>query len=520
MRPVGSVPGFLLLALSLSVPATTDAADANGYSAQYECRNGGSVCNVDVAAYVARACDQIVGTSTPWSSINWSNNTICIEAGDHSGKGALTLGASGSSSNRKVLRYYSADDGRLPPWKQASGDRARLERLVFNGNDNWIVHRLTFDGTGGYPGINFELNSGADDNIVDRVLVQHQYNSLVHLQKGNSNNTIQNSVLRASGVNFAENNCLELGASFGTRVVNNEIYDCNKAISSGSGNPTLLGVRIENNDLYVSPAVYSDCRGNYTPGNVNSACAANESIISLKAGGDFNNPTYIIHNRLWGARNGDGVLLGPVNTGEAPGISVSNDIDQSGNPLYNGADYLLIANNVIWDMQAGIANWWGVPDHVSIVGNLFYDIRTFQSSFTTYAMRLNQVSNVEIYFNTIINAGTWFQIGSNVANSDVRCNVVIDSGGRSGGVSGSSIVDNNAFYNTASYTANGSRAMVYTSSASAQHVEYCFKRKLLTGPEDVCIPKAKPTSSSPHLKACDASVGARTDMGISNAPVL
>lgn len=509
-----------LVPLVLSPFTAVTAADQNGYTAQYECRAGGAACNVDVAGLANRACDQIVSASTPWSSINWSNNTICLEAGDHSGKGPLTLGASGSSGNRKVLRYYSSSDNGLPPWKQSSGERARLERLVLNGTDNWIVHRLTFDGTGGYPGINFERNSGAENNIVDRVLVQHQYNSLVHLQQGNPNNTIQNSVLRASGVNFAENNCLELGASSGTRVVNNEIYDCNKAISSGGGNPTLLGVRIENNDLYVSPAVYSDCSGNYTPNNSNSACAANEAIISLKAGGDSNNPTSIVHNRLWGARNGDGVLLGPVNTGEAPGISVSNDIDQSGNPLYNGADYLLIANNIIWDMQAGIANWWGVPDHVSIIGNLFHDIRTFQSSFTSYALRLNQVSNFEIYFNTFINAGTWFQIGSNVANSDIRCNLVIDSGGRSGGVSGTTVVDSNAFYNTPSYVANGSRVLSYNSSASAQHTEFCFKRKLLTGPEDVCLPKAKPTSLSPHLRACDAAVGTRANVGINDSPLL
>lgn len=509
-----------LLPLFLIPSNSAVAADQNGYTAQYECRSGGPYCNVDVAALGARPCDQIVTAAMPWSSINWSNNTICLEAGDHSAKGPLTLGASGSSSSRKVLRYYSGNDNGLSPWAQSFGQRATVERLVFNGVDNWIIHRLSFDSRGYYGGVRFERNSGADNNIVDRVLVQNQNASLVHLEQGNSNNTIQNSVIRSSGVSAAENNCVELGSSPGTRIVNNEIYDCNKSISSGSGNPTLLGVRIENNDLYVSHAIYSDCSGNYTPNNPNSPCAANEAIISLKAGGDYNNPTYITQNRLWGARNGDGVLLGPVNTGEAPGISVSNDIDSAGNPLYNGADYLLIRNNVIWDMQAGIANWWGTPDHVSIVGNVFYDIRTFQSSFTSYALRLNQVSNMEIYFNTIIDTSAWFLFGNNVANSDIRCNVVVNGGNRIGGAPSTTTVENNAYYNTSPYAANGSGALHYNDSASAQHVDFCFKRKLLTGAENVCIPKARPTLSSPHLKACDAGTGTRSNVGINDTPML
>ncbi len=511
------VPSFFLL---LGTANIAIAADQNGYTAQYECRAGNPRCDVDVAALVARPCDQIITTGTPWSTINWSNNTICIAAGDHSAKGPLTLGSSGTASSRKVLRYYNASDNGVAPWAQSASQRATLERVVFDGADNWVVHRLTFDSRGYYGGVRFERNSASNNNVVDRVLVQNQNASLVHFEQGNSNNTLQNSVIRNSVVSGAESNCVELGASPGTRIVNNEIYDCNKAISAGSGNPTLLGVRIENNDLYVSPAIYSDCNGNYTPSNTNSPCAANEAIISLKAGGDYSDPTYIIHNRLWGARNGDGVLLGPVNTGEAPGISVSNDINSSGTPLYNGADYLLIRDNVIWDMQAGIANWWGVPDHVSIIGNLFYDIRTFQSSFTSYAIRLNQISNFEIYFNTLINTKAWFLFGYNVANSDIRCNVILDGGERNGGASGSSVVDNNAFYNTAPYTLNGSSALSYNDSASAQHTEFCFNRKLLTGAENVCIPNARPTTSSPHLRACKTDIGSRADVGISDAPVL
>lgn len=501
---------FLLLGNNIAI-----AADNNGYVAQYECRAGSSACNVDIAALARRACDQIITSSTAptnsWAAIDWNNDTICVGPGDHRSRGPLYLTVSGSNTSRKIIRSTDA----TPPWRLSAADRARLSRVEFNGADNWVVHGLAIDDTINFPGVYFTPDSGATYNILDHVLIQGHDNSLVHFMWGNRGNRLQNSVVRSSRPSSNENNCVAIGGSPDTWITNNEIYDCNKAISAGSGVWSIPGTKIENNDLYVSPNVYTDCRGNYTPNNPQSQCAANEAVISLKAGGTSTDLVHITHNRMWGARSGDSAVLGGVNGGEAPTISVSNDMPN--NPGYPGADYLLIANNVIWDTQVGIGNWWGTPDHFSVIGNIFFDIKRQQGDYPGYAIRLNQVSNAEIYFNTFVETENWIQLLADVRDTDIRCNVVIDSPAKTGSTSGSTVADNNAFFNGAVL---GQNYLSFSSAGQSATGDYCFFRKLRTGPEQVCIPKVKPTSSSPHVRACNTAVGTRANVGISDAALF
>lgn len=484
------------------------SADLNGYTAQYE---------------------NLIGTPPPCSTIissvddaNWSklNNSsyrvICIEPGDYSAKGVITLNASGTNGDKRWLRYFQSSDNSDDPWKQSSTMRAKLRGIRLDGASHWILHRLTVDGDGaGHEGIVLSSFSGVNNVIIDHVLIEAFNSSLVEMGHGNSNITIQNSVLRSTSfrTDGGENQCVELGAASGVRIVNNEIYDCNKSISSGSGNPTILDAKIENNDLYVSPAIYSDCSGQLTPGNLNSPCAANEAIISLKSGGSASQPVEILHNRLWGARSGDGNLIGSGSVGEATGISISSHFDFA-------ADYVLVKNNLIWDMQAGISNWWGIPDHDSIIGNIIFDIKQRDPRFSAYAMRLNRTDNIEVYLNTIVNADqTWLELGGEVDNGDFRCNVIINSGAKSGSSPTSTTqADYNAFYGTPVFSANaGNNNIVRSSASESGTFEYCFYRKLRTGAERVCAPFTRATTSSPHYRACDPNLGSRSDIGINDA---
>ena len=494
------------------------AADLNGYTAQYECRAGGPNCNVDVAALGNRSCDQTIAASTPWSSINWSNSTICLENGDHTSKGTLTIpsSANGTSGNYKVLRYTRSGDTNDDPWNQSTGNRVKLRGVSINGADYWIIHRLTIDGDGASNfGIHYVKNSGVTNIIVNRLLVEDFSMTIVATENNGPNITIQNSVIRNAHVTpTAEYNCIELSSASGVRIVNNEIYDCNKAISSGDGNPSIPDAKIENNDLYTSPAVYTDCNGNYTPWNPNSVCAAMEAIISLKTGGLSNQPVEIIHNRLWGARTGDGVAMSEGNTGEAFSISLtSNPNDPSG----YGAHYVLVKNNIIWDAQAGISNWWGTPHHVSIIGNIIYKIRAFDPRFSTFPIRLRRMDRVEVYLNTIIDSPeTWIDVhNTDVTNSDIRCNIAITSGGNYGGASSTTEIANNAFYGVPMFTTDMAETNIAMSNVSdAANVEYCFNRKLRTGAEKFCIPNARSTTTSPHYQACNNTLGTRTGIGI------
>lgn len=497
---------------------TASAADQNGYTAQYECRAGNPQCDVNVAGLAARACDQTISPSTSptnnWSAINWNNNTICIAPGDHRSRGALFVTASGGPSSRKVLR---ASTGTTAPWRQSSGDRARISRLEFNGADYWVVQGLAVDDSVNAVGIFFAPDSGATNNIVDHVLVQHHDNTLVHFMWGNPGNVLQNSVVRSTVAGDKENNCVSIGGSPDTWIVNNELSDCNKTVSAGSGVWDILGAKMENNDMYMSQDVYTDCNGNYTSWNAESPCALSETLISLKAGGNASKPVAIVHNRMWGARSGDPVILGGGNAGESPAVSISNDMPN--NPHFPGADYLLIQNNIMWDLQIAIGNWWGTPDHLSIIGNLIFNIRRQQGDHPGPAIRLNQVRNAEIYFNTIIDAQRWIELLNDVQETDIRCNVVIDSPGKSGSPSSSMTVEHNAFFNAAVIATDVS-PLSFSSSGQSGTVEYCFNRKLLSGPERVCIPKAKPTNASPFSRACDSTIGNRRNMGVSDAAIF
>jgi hypothetical protein len=135
----------------------TLAADANGYTAQYECRAGGQHCNVDVVALAAQPCEQTITPDTApinsWSAIDWSKNVICIQAGDHSGRGRLTLGSSGKPGAYKVLKYYRASDNNDEPWNQSS--TAKIKFLNSGGRSYWLINRITVDpdASGSYDAI-------------------------------------------------------------------------------------------------------------------------------------------------------------------------------------------------------------------------------------------------------------------------------------------------------------------------------------------------------------------------------
>lgn len=97
------------LCLVAPFASTNAAPDINGYEAQYECRARNPNCDVDVDTLAQQSCQQTITTATvpttDWSAIDWDNDVICIAAGDHSDRGILSLGSSGTSDRRKVLRY-------------------------------------------------------------------------------------------------------------------------------------------------------------------------------------------------------------------------------------------------------------------------------------------------------------------------------------------------------------------------------------------------------------------------------
>ncbi len=564
-------------------------ADPNGYVAQFECRAGGPECNVDVAALGNRACDQTITTATTptndWSAINWSNNTICIQNGDHTGRGPLTIPdtADGTSGNYKALRYTRASDNDDEPWNQSDANRAKLKGLYIRSH-YWLVHRLTFPGTYDGPSPRLESSNGATHHIFSRLLVEgvaqdglsyygYSQNCNYSGPGGYDRLTVQNSVFRNLGPAGRDIESIAVDLQCGTNLhmVNNEVYDwVSHAAQLGHNfpNPTLTGMVVENNDLYVTPALYAN----------NGTMSKTETPLSVKFNGTPASPGRIIQNRLWGARYTDQAFCC---NGE-PGELITN---------YEVLSHTLFQNNILFDAQSGLGN---IANNQSAIGNVFWNLKKYYQD--TVSMGIGQwkfpdapsQSNWEIYLNTFIGVDGEYSVDRlDSNNADTRCNVFIASGPKYPATpSSSSQADYNAFYGTTSFAFNGTNtnvdkalstranSMTYdvdsvmrtapasscanatdaacflykataagTSAGSpptpcstlgctytdggvtwkAFRGPYSFKRKLKTVPggETVVIPYAKPDASAFEYKACPGasspnSMGSRMGLGIND----
>ena len=570
---------FSAAILLLGVVANSHAADLNGYSAQYECRAGSPNCNVDVAALSTRACDQTVSPSTPWSSINWANNTICIQAGDHTAKGTLTLGSSGTSGTRKVLRYTRTSDSDDEPWGQSDGNRAKIHVLNTDARSYWVVHRITFPPSS-ENGISRVNVSGASTNLIfNRILIEGNgaadncYGGFVI--DGSSFSvgfiTLQNSVVRdARKCTFGSPVAVNMQLGNNNRVVNNEIYNwCEHQIQIGHNNvPTITNLVVENNDLYLSGAMY----------NSNGDAAAGW-LLSIKATASTSEPIKIINNRLWGTRPQTASLCGTPDSASAIGFNANT----------GGLDtkFTMIRNNIITDSVGGISAYNNKISRHSIIGNIFYDIGLRGTSLYSSGISFYSLSETEVYLNSLISV-----VGANSGNTDngsmgqwgwaqnldIRCNALIGSGAVStDSLASNSVADYNAFYGTTSFGFNGTNTnvaksistrvnsaayspgqVVRTTSTPPENgtagdflyivtnggttasaaPEYCttlgcttndgsatvrairgpytYYRKLRTSPERHTIPYARAHASAPEAYGCPSDYARRFGIGIND----
>lgn len=439
------------------VPPITHAADLNGYTSLYECRSGGPNCNVDVDTLAAQSCQQTITTATTptndWSAITWSNTVICIQTGDHTGRGTLTLGGSGTSGTRKILRCVTSGGAVCShPVSVSSANRVIVERLEGGGNDFWIIDRLSF--TESQTSEKLYFNTAEDDIIISRILAEGFEGSseAALICDTCTDMTVQYSVIRSCGsAQFTSPAGIIYGRSTNFHAVNNEFYNCAKQIfnyQSGTNEP---GAVVENNDLYVTSAYQTDCSG-----GVGTDCMLGEGMLSTKANGTSGSPQRFIHNRIWGAR--------PCDSGEAcDGGGAHGYLMNIGGGAAT-ADFVLVQNNILSDGEAGIeinTQSTDGTDNISIVGNIIYKTQVYTASADLGGINFFAASSThnahEIYLNSFIRiksgaAGGWIDFGGDT-NLDIRCNAVIDSDATTDGPIGTGgQADFNAFYGTTEFT--------------------------------------------------------------------
>jgi hypothetical protein len=388
---------------------------------------------------------------------------------------------------------------------------------------------------------------------------------------------VQNSVFRNVGPWKPKWEAVGINFVCGNRkyAVNNEIYDwvAHPIMIGRNGSPKMEDIVIENNDLYVTPALYTDCNGNF---NGTGPCDSTEALLSRKNHGTASNPIRIINNRLWGRRNWDGNMCCNGDGGQIMGG-------------YDNNEYHEIRNNILMDAPVGINN---MADYMSVVGNIFYNIKKHKPGKFSHVINdwtsSDGKSNYELYLNTVISAkgDSSFPTLSD-SGVDAKCNVFIDSVGKMPSKTpASSVADNNAFYGSSVFTYNGSDSnieiSVSTRSNSTRYSKgavvrwdsinncsktrdtacflymainsgntnnsrpepcttlgcsfddgdikwkairgpYSFYRKLRTDPERVVIPYALPyadsgdlASGAPEALACPSNYASRRGIGIND----
>jgi hypothetical protein len=470
---------------------------------------GGSLVEASSSPYEVNvslpACDssnpqvQFISSDADWNLINDPTKTIfCVQPGDYTSKGNITLTASGTSSAKRYIRYFnpSNPNDNTHPVDMSSTDRATIRKLIFGGADFVVVDRLHVREPDQVRTIvvRFDKNFASTDNVLNRLLVegggdgggQVGFNGL----SGSDRNTLQLSVVRNTIVSSGQDNhcALITGEAKDTRVVSNEMYNCaGDVLQIHPG--VYDGTIIANNDMY----------------NDSNFVQNTENGIDIKGGGSTGtgNQVLIEGNRFFslGGAGGTGGSIGA--------IDFSNDSGEKA--------YILFKNNIFFDnplpWTTNTGSGTGSAHHLSIVGNLIYN------AGTAAIEPIKNTNSIEIYYNTIVNVasgGKWLH--GLPTSQDVMCNVIIGGQGADSPSSGTT-ANYNAYYNTTGQLLlPGTNDVTGATAAASNNTSYTFQYKLLTGPQNYTIPNAVTSASSPHKNMCSgASVGSRPGMGVDDA---
>ncbi|MEZ4221048.1 MAG: hypothetical protein R3B13_08965 [Polyangiaceae bacterium] len=490
--------------------AGTDAGDAGGAAGDAGSGGGGMSSSPYEAPLVVPDCDandpvvRIIEQDADWADIDDPNYRVfCVKPGNYTGLGTISIHADGSAGKERWIRYWDpASSVASHPVKQAESARAVVEELYLDDADYWVIQGLTLRGSWGRVG----LNHGSQHVVLDRLLLE---SARVEIWDTSHDNTLQNSVLRSAPlVPNSDRICVILSgqspaggdvAIHGTRVVNNEIYDCTDAIQlyqpgDATNDTDFGGTIVDDNDMYLTSAVYSDCSGNL---DSNGDCACAENAVDIKAAGtSATNLVQVSNNRIWGFKRTDPACGGTGSWGEAMVVHVI-------------AKYVLAQKNVIWDNAKGLVF---SNSHHSLIDNVVVDTETPVTS-EDFGIQLGGSSN-EAYRNIVVDAQYWGYAAG--GDSDWRCNSFIRSNAIYKAPGSTNTFDYNFYFESAQFAQPGDHDIVASAAEDSKNEDLCFLAKRWTGPEQVCLPRSKPTALSPQANACDPQLGSVPGIGVSD----
>jgi hypothetical protein len=508
-------------------------------------------------------CDEkalIIDETTDINEIDWqAYDVFCVQAGNYTIWGELKINnVDGTAAQPKVLRYYDSVNAAPPHPVERANDplhEAVFQNFLLIGSDFWIFDGLTIRSS---PTSNRVFDSS--NNIFNRMLIEEGDTSLLRISGDSDNTVLQNSVLRNHSDKAIQEDkvCVLLytdpsepaGLEIeNTHIVNNEIYNCNDGVAlldSSVDNPVFYpGTIVENNDIYITDELYTDCMGNRNP---NGACACAENAIDIKATIDEEDladvATWVrfINNRVWGYRYTD-----ESEDGQGKRLCGSGD-NGSAIRSHNISRGLVMQGNVIMDSPKGLSvdgvdkPFPPTTNHF-FVNNLLYNIHDCydpdkqgikqfllqdKGQFLGCVDENDMPTNVKgigfdtsgnekdlvhygntYYGNTVIDvgdrenlSGEWADILD--AGETYLCNVVLNSPGKEYAWHQTNIADRNAYYDSIPYCPGSApcenqNLIQEPTVAAAKHAPFMFNLRRWTNPGQFTIPDALPTSETPEF---------------------
>lgn len=435
-----------------------------------------------------------------------SLRVFCAEPGDYRSSGMVRVTASGTESARRTLRLLSSEP---VPRAIQQQDQALFESLKIRGSW-WVIQGITLQPSTDPLSHCFLEIQGGDHNVAEGILAD----GIDYLAQGlhaavcitplwgdpATRNVIRSSVLRRGnqqrlGVDY--NGFILFAGELGenndfNQLLDTEIYDWGNGVTlqakgeACDGVGQARGTILDGNDIYLTPDKRANCDGSPNP---TGDCACAEEAIDIKhdPGPDPEHWTRVTNNRVWGFR--------PTSEPSCGGSGSSGAAIQTGGSC---AAHLLVAGNVVLDAAVGVkpstARW-------VLAGNLLHGVR--RGIFPTKNAR-----QLEIEFNTIVDA--WHAYDDAAADTTARCNAVIDdlgANGRGNPTGEGHEAEYNYLYAASSTNFAGTTNESFVTAEESVNQQFCFQRRRWTGPEEVCIPLARPTGASPHAGAAGACQG-------------
>ncbi|MBV7331092.1 right-handed parallel beta-helix repeat-containing protein [Chloroflexi bacterium TSY] len=464
----------------------------------------------------------ILETDQEWQSkINEPTiRVFCLQPGLYS---AADLTMSGSSTVPRVIRSYTESGGTAEPWTLKDQEQVVIQGLTID-SAYWIIDGVVLRGDGTPSNLNLvEVNSDGNHIIFNNILAENQMDLIVFKDQSD-HNTVQNSVLRNTDLMIPGQDtvCIRLQESDNIRILNNEIYNCTEGLQTNPSKETVLeGLVVEENEIYITDALYADCTtGIQTP---NGSCACAENAIDLKMGAASDGTPSIIRGNIFhGFRETAPQCGGSGSRGQAL-VLQGDEGDVSD---------VLIECNVIFNTAIGLSFQSDGPTQITLRNNLFSDIGHYtagahpsEPDTDGRILQINtDVSAIEIYNNTFHSSANvdveYLRTNIQPDNLDIRNNLFVDVY-RFGSfdLNATTTMCYNGFYNSDQKIVGLSCPLDEDQmAANAQEAklaeDYCVTIHKWTNPTEHCIRNVVPSTESPVVDAGDRAVGSRPLLGV------